>query len=198
MNEKIVVIATTNKNKIIEIEEILKEVLPDTIFKSLLDFKCDIDIEEDADTFEGNAIKKAKEYSEILGYPCIADDSGLCIEELDDWPGVKTARFLGENATARERNEYILEKMKNLEKSKRIAKHVTNIVFYKNIEEIIVSEGIVEGYIMDTIKGENGFGFDEIFEVDGKSMAEYTLFEKNKFSARRIAINKLKEKILQK
>ena len=88
---KEILIATNNKGKLEEI----KEILNDYNLLSLKDIGCKVDVDEDGKTFEENAIKKAKEISEITNMPCIADDSGLCIDVLNGWPGVHTARFLG-------------------------------------------------------------------------------------------------------
>ena len=109
---KKILVATNNQGKLKEIEKMLKGVE----LVSLKDINCNIEIEEDQETFEGNSKKKAKETSKITNLPCIADDTGLCIEAFDGWPGVYTARFLGENATQEERNNAILDKMKNLER----------------------------------------------------------------------------------
>ena len=109
---KKILIATNNQGKLKEIKEMLK----DYEIISLKDIGCNIEVEEDQDTFEGNSKKKAKEIFEITNIPCIADDSGLCIDAFDGWPGVYTARFLGENATQEERNNAVLEKMKGLKR----------------------------------------------------------------------------------
>ena len=112
---KKIIVATNNQGKLKEIKEILNnyELL------SLKEVGCNIEIEEDADTFEGNSLKKAKEISKITNMPCIADDSGLCIDIFDGWPGIYTARFLGENSTPEQRNTAILEKMKDLKEEDR-------------------------------------------------------------------------------
>ena len=125
---KKVIVATNNEGKLKEIKDILK----DYQLLSLKDVNCKVEVEEDKDTFEGNSLKKAQEISEILQMPCIADDSGLCIDIYDGWPGVHTARFLGENATAKERNQYILEKMKNLKGIDRKARVKCCITYYEN------------------------------------------------------------------
>ena len=150
---KKIIIATNNKGKVKEI----KQILSDYELLTLKDLNCDIEVEEDKETFEGNSLKKAKVISEATNMPCIADDSGLCIDEFDGWPGVYTARFLGENATQEERNNAILEKMK---------------------------------------RGNNGFGFDPIFELeDGRTYAELTDEEKNLISHRKKAIENLKNQL---
>lgn len=185
-------VATNNEGKLKEIQEILLK------YKSisLKDIQYEIEVKEDGKTFEENAIKKAKCIYEKTKIPCIADDSGLEIENLDGWPGVLTARFLGENKStneyARQRNEYILEKMKDIPKEKRKAKHVTCIAYCdENGAKVVRGEQI--GYIAEFPKGKNGFGFDEIFELEnGKTMAEITKEEKSKISSRKIALEKMK------
>ena len=178
--------------KKIEVEEI-KQILKDYNLLSLKDIGCKVNVDEDGKTFEENAIKKAKEISKITNMPCIADDSGLCIDVLNGWPGVHTARFLGENATDEDRNNYILEKMKN--EKNRSAKVVCAIAYYYK-EDTIVVRGEIEGKIPKEKRGENGFGFDSIFELENeKTLAELTNEEKNKVSSRKIALEKLKEKL---
>jgi len=190
-----IILATNNKGKISELKEILKnnEVI------SLKEAGIDIEVDEDKETFEGNAIKKATEISKLTGKVCIADDSGLCIEALNGFPGVKTARFLGENATQEERNNYILEKMNGIEKEHRKAKVITCIAMVKPNEEEKVYTEILEGYIANEKRGDNGFGFDEIFELEtGKTLAELEQIEKNKISSRSKALNKLKREFKNK
>ena len=127
--------------------------------------------------------------------PCIADDSGLCIESLEGWPGVNTARFLGQNKTDRQRNEAILEKMVNLKENQRNATVVCVMTYYNN-EQIIVAKGEIKGKIASECRGENGFGFDEIFELEnGKTLAELTSEEKNKISSRKIALENLRKQL---
>lgn len=186
---KEILVATNNKGKLEEIKQILK----DYNLLSLKDIGCKVNVDEDGKTFEENAIKKAKEISKITNMPCIADDSGLCIDVLNGWPGVHTARFLGENATDEDRNNYILEKMKN--EKNRSAKVVCAIAYYYK-EDTIVVRGEIEGKIPKEKRGENGFGFDSIFELENeKTLAELTNEEKNKVSSRKIALEKLKEKL---
>ena len=190
---KEIVIATNNQGKLKEIEEILVGYK----LLSLKDMNCKVEVVEDQDTFEENSKKKAKEISEMLNMPCIADDSGLCIEKYNGWPGIHTARFLGEDATAEQRNAYILEKMKNLEGKERNASVKCCITYYEK-GKCIVGKGEIKGKIAKEARGNNGFGFDEIFELpDGKTYAELTSEEKNQISHRRLAlqdlINKMKD-----
>lgn len=190
-DKKQILIATNNKGKVKELQEILKEYE----LVTLKDINCNIEIEEDQDSFEGNSLKKAKEISELTNMPCIADDSGLCIDVFKGWPGVYTARFLGENATQEERNNAILEKMKNLKKEERIAKVKCVITYYEN-GNIIIGKGEIEGKIAKEPRGKNGFGFDNIFELkDGRTYAELSSEEKNSISHRKKAIENLKKQL---
>lgn len=190
---KKIVVATNNQGKLKEIQQILNEYE----LLTLKDVNCNIEIEENQDTFEGNSLKKAKEISEITKMPCIADDSGLCIEIFEGWPGVYTARFLGENSTPEERNNAILEKMKNLDEDERKAKVKCVITYYEN-GKVIVGKGEIKGRITKEPRGDNGFGFDPIFELEnGKTYAELTKEEKNAISHRRRALENLKNVVLQ-
>ncbi len=186
---KKIVIATNNQGKIKEIRQILKgyELL------TLKDIKCEV--EEDQETFEENAKKKAKEIAELTNLPCLADDSGLCIEAFDGWPGVYTARFLGEEATDIQRNEAILEKMKGLEGEERKAKVVCVVAYYEK-GKFIIGKGEIEGKIAKQPRGENGFGFDAIFEIErGETYAEMTKENKNVISHRRKALENLEKQL---
>lgn len=188
---KKIVVATNNKGKLKEIQEIFNGYK----LLTLKDVNCNIEVEENEETFEGNSMKKAKEISEITGMPCIADDSGLCIDIFDGWPGVYTARFLGENATQEDRNNAILEKMKNLSGNDRNAS-VKCVITYCENGEFIVGKGEIKGKISDTARGENGFGFDPIFELEnGRTYAELSDEEKNAISHRKEALENLRKQL---
>lgn len=191
---KKILVATNNSGKIKEIQEILKGYQ----LVTLKDINCKIEVKEDQETFEGNAKKKAKEIAELTNMPCIADDSGLCIEAFDGWPGVYTARFLGEEATPTERNEAILEKMKNLKQEQRKAKVVCVVVYYE-AGKFVVARGEVSGKIAEQPKGKNGFGFDPIFELEnGRTYAELSQKEKNEMSHRKRALENLEKQLTNK
>lgn len=185
-----IVIASGNAGKIKEAQEILKE------FKitSIKDAGIDIDVEEDKDTFEGNAIKKAEVIANKLnGKKCIADDSGIEIEYLNGFPGVITKRWF--EGTDRERNLKLIEKLKGVPKENRKIKFTTAIALSDG-KNTICELGIIDGFVAEEVKGENGFGFDEIFELEnGKTLAELTQEEKNQISARKIALEKIKQKL---
>lgn len=188
---KKIVVATNNPGKLKEIKEILK----DYELLSLKDINCEIEVEEDQETFEGNSKKKAKEIAKATNMPCIADDSGLCIEAFHGWPGVHTARFLGENATPSQRNEAILKKMSDLKEEDRKAKVVCVMTYCEN-GQFIVAKGEIQGKIAKKPRGENGFGFDPIFELEnGKTYAELSEKEKNTISHRKRALENLEKQL---
>lgn len=187
-----IVVATNNQGKLKEIKQILKgyELV------TLKEIGCKIEVEEDQETFEGNAKKKAREVAKITNMPCIADDSGLCIEALGGWPGVHTARFLGEAETDAQKNEAILEKMKHLEGEQRKAKVICVVAYYNEKGEFIIGKGEMEGKIAKQPRGERGFGFDPIFELEnGKTYAEISLEEKNAISHRKRALENLEKQL---
>ena len=182
------IFASNNKGKIKEIKSIFK----DEEIISLKEANVDIDVIEDADSFYGNALKKAKEIFELTNIPVIADDSGICIDAFDGWPGVLTHRFAGEEATDEERNAIMLDKVHT--QDNKNAKVICNLVYYDG-KQIVVGEGILKGTIVSP-RGTNGFGFDPIFELEsGKTLAELTSEEKNITSARYLAALDLKNKL---
>lgn len=189
MNKEII-IASGNKGKIREAQEILKEykIIP------MSEIGIDIDVEEDQNTFEGNAIKKAETIARKLdGKMCIADDSGIEIEYLNGFPGVYTKRW--HNGTDRERNLALIEKLNGVPKENRKIRFITAIAI-SDSKNTIVAIGKIEGYVAESPRGNNGFGFDEIFELeDGRTLAEISEKEKNEISARRKALELLKSKI---
>lgn len=187
---KEIVIASGNKGKIKEAQEILKEYK----IVSIEEIGVNVDVEEDQKTFEGNAIKKAKTIANMIGGKLsLADDSGIEIEYLDGFPGVFTKRW--HNGTDRERNLELIEKLKGVPREKRKIVFTTAIALSDG-EKIICETGKIEGYVTEEPRGENGFGFDEIFELEnGKTLAEISSEEKNKISARKIALEKISQKL---
>ncbi len=185
-----IIIASSNKGKIKEAQEILIQyvVIP------IQELEIKIEVEEDQPTFEGNAIKKAETISKQLeGKWCLADDSGIEIEYLNGFPGVCTKRW--NEGTDRERNLAIVEKLKGVSKEQRKVKFITAIAL-SNGKKTISATSSIDGYIAESPRGDNGFGFDEIFELkDGKTLAEITEEEKNKISARKKALEIIKENI---
>lgn len=184
---KRLVIASGNPGKIKEAKEILNEyeIVP------MKELGIDIDVEEDRDTSEGNARKKAEEIAKLLKNEIvIADDTGIEIEYLNGFPGVRTKRWLP--GTDRDRNLGIIEKLKGVPKEGRKVKN-NSAMAASNGKQTISVVGVVEGYITTEPRGKNGFGFDEIFELqNGKTLAELTQEEKNEVSARKKALELLR------
>lgn len=187
---KEIVIASGNAGKIKEAQEILNEykIIP------MKEFGINIDVEENEETFEGNAIKKAETIAKYLnGKMCIADDSGIEVAYLNGFPGVHTKRW--HTGTDRERNLAIIEKLKDVPKEKRKIKFVTAVALSDG-KNTISATAVIEGYVAENVRGENGFGFDEIFELEnGKTLAEISQDEKNEISARKKALEALKNSV---
>ena len=186
-----IVMASGNIGKIEEAQEILSQYK----IISMIELGIKMDVEEDQDAFEGNAIKKAETIAKLLkGKKCLADDSGIEIEYLNGFPGVYTKRWF--EGTDRERNLAIIKKLEGVPRENRKIKFITAMAISDGKDTIAV-EASIDGYVAENIRGENGFGFDEIFELEnGKTLAELTASEKNQISARRKALEMLKEKMI--
>lgn len=183
------IIASNNKNKIIQ----FKEILPEFNLTCMEENGINIDIEETGETSIENSLLKAKTIYALTRNSVIADDSGLYIDLYDGWPGVKTHRFL-ENSTAKQRNEYILKKMKDVGYINRSCKSICAISLVDKDGNEYIFVGELNGHISNEICGENSFGYDDIFELsDGRTMAQLTNDEKYKLSARAMALNKLRD-----
>ena len=183
------IFATNNEGKLRE----LKEIFGDKNIISLKEIGVNIDVVEDQNSFYGNARKKAIEVFNLVKVPVIADDSGLCINALNDFPGVMTHRFLGTNKTDKEINDALIKACSNLKD--RSAKVVCCLVYYDGVNEV-VETGEINGNITLEARGINGFGFDPIFELDdGRTLAELDSDTKNICSARYLAAKKLKKSL---
>lgn len=182
-------LATQNKNKVIELKRLLKDY-PQYEVNSLSDMNLQDDIEETGLTFEDNARLKALHIYRLTGIACIADDSGLEIEALNNEPGVYSARYLGENTAYTIKNQVILDRMKD--STNRSARFVSVVCLVLNEDEIYSFEGIMPGSIGFEAKGDNGFGYDPIFVPKGYNLsyAEMELDVKNKLSHRGQALRK--------
>ena len=185
-----IIIASGNKGKIKEAQEILAEYK----ITPIKELGIDIDVEEDKDTFVDNAIKKATEISLYLsGKKCMSDDSGIEIPYLDGFPGVFTKRWHA--GTDRDRNMEIIRKLEGVSKENRKVIFTTAIALAEG-DKLVTAEVKIEGYISEEPRGKNGFGFDEIFELEnGKTLAELSQEEKNEISARKKALESIKAKL---
>lgn len=189
-NSITLVIATRNKGKTSEIMDLLKE-FPVNI-KNLDDFGPIPSVEEDGDTFDKNAYKKASFTSRILGLPALADDSGLLIKALGGAPGVHSARYAGENASDEQRCSKVLSEMKRKTDRGAAFKCVISIAVPPG--PALTYEGHCEGLITKEPAGSNGFGYDPIFFFSplNKTFAELTREEKNRVSHRGNALRELR------
>ncbi len=189
-NPMILVIATRNKGKTQEIKDLLKDFPID--IKNLDDFGPIPELEEDGDTFDENAYKKASFAARILGQPALADDSGLVVEALDGGPGIHSARYAGENATDEQRYLKLLDEMKG--KSNRKAAFECVISIAVPTGAALTYEARCEGLIAREPAGSNGFGYDPVFFYPSynKTFAQITREEKNRISHRGKALAELK------
>ena len=184
---KEIVFATNNLHKL---EEVRHLAGTDIRILSLKEIGCNEDIPEDADTLEGNASIKSRYVSGKFGIDCFADDTGLEIDALGGRPGVRSARYAGEECIAANNVKKVLAEMEGM--ADRRARFRTVISLIINGKEMIF-EGVVEGTILHSPRGTDGFGYDPVFLPDGKdkSFAEMSLEDKNKISHRARAIEKL-------
>lgn len=187
----ILVLATTNKNKVIEFQEMVKDLPID--IKSIADFGPIPECIEDGDTFEENAYKKAIHTAKILGLPAIADDSGLEVDALDGAPGVYSARYAGESASDEDNCKKLLREMKGISNRKAAFQCVLSIAVPSG--PALTYEGKCEGLILEEKQGESGFGYDPLFyyEPFAKSFAQCNMEEKNRVSHRGKALASLRE-----
>lgn len=184
-------IASNNKHKIGDIKNILISENLDIV--SLSDIGLNIEVDEDQDTFIGNARKKAYEIFKATNIPTIADDSGLMVDALDGKPGVHSARYAGPNCSYSDNNNKLISELSNKPKPHR-AKFVS-VINFKSAEYDEIFEGYFEGEIVESPRGSNGFGYDPVFKPDGYDLtfAELSSEEKNKISHRSRSLQKLKE-----
>ncbi len=187
----ILVLATTNKNKVKEFQEMVGD-FPVEI-RSVADFGPIPECIEDGETFDDNAYKKALHTAKILGLPAIADDSGLVVEALDGAPGVYSARYAGENATDEDNCQKLLKEMKGVKNRKAAFKCVLSIAVPSG--PALTYEGSCEGTLLEEKRGDSGFGYDPLFyfEEFGKSFAECNADEKNRVSHRGKALAEVRE-----
>lgn len=187
----VIVVASSNKGKIKEIKEIFKEYDVLTLKEMEKKLNKKIVVNEDQDTFIDNALEKVRDLYNQVGenYICIADDSGISIDYLNGFPGVFTARWM--DADDHTKNLELIKKLDGVNKEERSCHYTTVIALKsKDYEETFLST--LDGVISDDTRGENGFGFDEIFELDnGLTLAEISMEDKLKISPRKKSLKKL-------
>jgi XTP/dITP diphosphohydrolase len=185
--KKEIVFASSNAHKLEEVAKILGDSYR---LLGLKDIGFEAEIEETGKTFEANAEIKAAEIFDFSNKMCFADDSGLEVKALKGQPGVRSARFAGEPSNSEKNIDLLLEKLQG--KSIRDARFVT-VICLMTKDKTLFFEGEVKGQILESRRGNNGFGYDSVFVPDGydKTFAEMSADEKNSISHRKMAMSKL-------
>ncbi len=188
MDNKLI-IATKNENKVKEMTRALNAFF--TEIYSLNRLEGIFDIIEDGASFYDNAMKKALYIYERAHQPVLADDSGLCVEALDNRPGIFSSRYAGENACDNDNNIKLLSELQGIEN--RNAYFECCIILILERDTILNASGRVYGRIIDKPAGSNGFGYDPLFFLEdyGRTMAQLSLDEKNMISHRSLALRNI-------
>lgn len=196
--KKRIIFATANEGKMKEIRHILGDLGVEIL--SMKEAGIDIDIVEDGTTFEENAIIKAKAIMELTNEIVLADDSGLEVDYMNKEPGVYSARFLGEDTSYNIKNQYIIDKLKDVTGKERSARFVCVIACAFPDGEIVTKRAAVEGLVAKEAAGEGGFGYDPIFFLPefNCTAAQLSMEEKNQISHRGKALASMKEVIRSK
>ena len=187
--KQIIVLATTNKGKTKEIKALLKDFPID--IKNLDDFGPIPEIIEDGQTFDDNAYKKSSFTARILGYPAMADDSGLCVDALDGAPGIYSARYAGENASDADNVKKMLDALESKENRNAAFKCVISIAVPTGAA--LTYEAECKGILTKEPIGDNGFGYDPLFFYPefNKTFAQLTIQEKGQVSHRGKALKEI-------
>ena len=191
------IVATRNQGKLLEIRAMLNGLVASV--HSAFDFAGFPDTVEDGATFEENALKKAREAAGFCGLPALADDSGLVVDVLEGRPGVYSARFAGEGAGDAANNAKLLGELAGIPPEEKTAAFVCALAFVTPEGDEHVFNGRVGGHILDTARGQGGFGYDPLFLVDGygQTMAELGVDDKNRISHRGQAFRLFREYLLR-
>lgn len=192
-------LATRNQGKVVEFRRILDALAPGEIdLVGLDEFPNLHDVEETGETFEENALLKAREMSIATGLPAIADDSGLCIDFLDGAPGIYSARWAGKHGDDSANLEKVLDQLKDVPDGARGAYFICLAALYLPNGESIIEEGRFHGSIRRSPVGDNGFGYDPIFTPNGMSIssAQMNAHEKDAVSHRGKALRAIAPKVL--
>lgn len=193
--ENKIIFATSNGGKMREIREILKDLGMEIL--SMKDAGADVDIVEDGDSFEANAMIKAKAVWEKTGGIVLADDSGLEVDYLNGEPGIYSARYMGENTSYEIKNWNLIHRLNGVAEERRTARFVCVIAAVLPDGRTLTTRGAMEGRIAHEPAGDGGFGYDPILMLPeyGKTSAEITMEEKNKISHRGKALEAMKERL---
>jgi len=196
------VFATRNPGKLRELRELVIGLDVIDIAEAARRLGRDIpDVDEDAGTFAGNAIKKAREIARATAFPALADDSGLEVDALGGAPGVYSARYAGPGADAAANNAKLLAALERVPPAQRAARFRCVLALADTAgplgHEVITAEGVCEGAILDTPRGSGGFGYDPLFLLAGRSetMAELASGEKSRISHRARAMQAIEARL---
>jgi len=187
-----ILLATGNKNKFEEIKKEMAEIGIETLFPA--DEGIELERPESGKTYLENARIKADEGFEKSQIPTLADDSGLEVEVLEGAPGIHSDRWAGDDVSSQQKNEYLLEKLKEVPETERTARFVCEMILVDETGQRFSTRGVCEGRIAFEPRGENGFGYDPIFEVkqaDYKTFGELPPRTKNWISHRALALNRM-------
>jgi XTP/dITP diphosphohydrolase len=193
-------LATRNQGKIVEFRRILDALAPGKIELVGLDQFPDLhDVDETGTTFQENALLKAREMSEATGLPAIADDSGLCVDALNGDPGIFSARWAGTHGDDRANLEKVLQQLIDFPKEERTAYFTCVAALYLPSGESHCEEGRFFGSILTSPVGENGFGYDPIFQPQGLSIssAQMSSEEKDQVSHRGKALRAIAPHVMK-
>lgn len=185
-------IASNNQHKIDEIKQILGNKFEQILSLSEAGIVCDP--EENGKTFLDNALIKVRAVAKLTDMPVLGDDTGLCVDALNGAPGVHSARFAGDHDNAKNRAKLLYELQ---DETNRKAHFATAVALLYPDGRLVTAEGRVDGEILHTEVGTNGFGYDSLFYCNeiGKTFAEATAEEKNSVSHRGRALQNLAEKL---
>jgi XTP/dITP diphosphohydrolase len=189
-----VVVATRNRHKVREIAVLLDEAGLDLSAVTIDEIAPDAELREDEDTFEGNALAKARQASVACNLPAIADDSGIEADALGGAPGVRSARWAGEPCDDARNNQKMLHEMAGVAGGRRTARYRCAAAFVDVAASMeVVRAGACEGTLLTAPRGTGGFGYDPLFFIPslGKTMAEIDLEQKNRLSHRAAAFRAL-------
>ncbi|MCQ2479931.1 MAG: XTP/dITP diphosphatase [Clostridia bacterium] len=189
-----ILIATHNKNKIAELQRILLPLGIELVTDRDLGIEL-TDVEETGSTFTENSFIKSESGCKESGLPCIADDSGLAVDYLNGAPGVFSARYAGEHGNDEMNIDKLLDELKDVPDEKRTARFVCAATCVFPDGKRIAVNGTCEGAIAHERKGNGGFGYDPIFEVNGKTFGETSAEEKDALSHRGKAFRLLAEEL---
>jgi XTP/dITP diphosphohydrolase len=192
------VVATRNRHKVREIAVLLAEAGLDIDAVTVDEVAPTAQLVEDEDTFEGNALAKARQASVACGLPAIADDSGIEVDALGGAPGVRSARWAGEPCDDARNNEKMLREMAKVPAEKRSARYRCAAAFVDVAQkQEVVRSGACEGVLLTAARGTGGFGYDPLFFIPslGRTMAEIDLAEKNRLSHRAVAFRALAQSL---